>query len=77
MKDYVLRFDITMNNLERMDLIDSLAHLLHDGSSLSLGHWLWFSQLVVQLPSSANFQNYVDVSSVIKKPVHFDNVRMM
>jgi len=40
MKDYVLRFDIAMNNLERMDLIDSLAHLLHDGSSLSLGHWL-------------------------------------
>ena len=40
MKHYVFRLDVSVNDLERMDFIDSFTDLLHDGGSLGFSHRL-------------------------------------
>ena len=66
-----------MNDPQRVDFIDSIAHLLHYIGNSRLSHRLCLTQLVVQLPSRSDLQNDVDVSSIVKKAVHFDYVRMV
>ena len=77
MKHYIFRFDVAVNDLEGMDLVDSFTDLLHDGGGLDFSHGLGLSQLVIELPSCADLKDDVDVGGVIEEPIHLDDVGMV
>jgi hypothetical protein len=70
----VLRLDVTVDNPQRMDLVDRLADLLHNMRDLGLRHGLTTLELVVQLPARAHLQNDIDIVLVREVTVHLDDV---
>lgn len=77
MEDDVLRFDVSMYDPERMDLIDGIAHLLHDEGYPCLRQRLRLLELMVKLPSCSDLQNNVDVDCVVEAAIHLDDIRMI
>ncbi len=74
MEHDVLGLDIAVDDLERVDLVDGLADLLHDGGHPGLWHGFGLLELVVELPAGAHLQNDVDVALVVEVAVHLDDV---
>ena len=77
MKDNVLRLDVAMNNLVRMELIDSLAYLPHDARHFSFRHWLQFFELLEQLAACPHFQQDINIGLIVEETVHSDDIGMI
>ena len=75
--DYdVLGFDIAMDDLLGVDLVDCLADLFHNGRYFLLGERLQLSKVVQELSSCAHLEEDIDVALVVEEAVHFDDVGM-
>ena len=76
MHDYILRFDVPVNNPISMQLLHSRTNLLHVTSRLDLSHRLTSLQLLIQLAIQSHLQHNVYVIFVVETSIHFDNVWM-
>lgn len=72
----VLRFDIPVNNSQRMYLVDCLAHLTHYEGHPCFTQRLCLLELVVELAPRPHFQNNIDICRIIETPIEFDDVWM-
>lgn len=63
-----------MNDPKRVDLVDCLANLLHYKCYSWLRERLRLLQLVIELTSSSNLKNNVDISRVVEAAIHFDYI---
>lgn len=77
MDDYILWFDVTVNDAKRMDFIDRLADLLDYWCDFVLCHGLWSFKLVEELPACSYLKNNIDVVLVIKVAIHLDDIWMI
>lgn len=77
MHNYIFGFDIAVDDVERVDLVDSLADLFHDEGDLGFREGLILLEVLVELPSGAHLQDDVDVCGVIQVAVHLDDVRVI
>ncbi len=74
MKDDIFRFDISVDDSQRVNFVDCLANLAHDESDSSFRERLRLLELVVKLSSRSHLQDDVDVGRVVEAAVHLDNV---
>ena len=65
-----------MDNPQRVNLVDCLTNLLHDRCHFCLCNWLTLFELMLQLSSSANFQDDIDICFIVEKAVHFYDIWM-
>ncbi len=72
MQDYILRFDISMDNPVEMDLFNSVTHLSHRESYIFFCHWGLLFKLVIQLSASSYLHDQVDSRFIIEKTVQFN-----
>lgn len=73
-QDYILKFDISMNNLMFMHVADSFQHLsCNNRSSLFRQRFMSLKQLK-QMPVFSQLQQQVNVRFVTEKGVEFDQV---
>ena len=77
MQDDIFRLDISVNDLARVQLVYRLTDLPHDPGYFGLRHGLQFFKLFKQLPAHGEFHQQIDVYSVVKEPVHSDDVRVV
>lgn len=63
-----------MDDLVRVQLVDCLADLPHDGCHLGLRHRLQFLQLLEQLVAHGQFHEEIDIDVVVEEPVEADDV---
>lgn len=77
MDDYILWFDITMNDTKWMYFVNCLTYLLYYRCDFILCHRLWSFQLMEKLSSCSYLENDIDVVFIIKISIHFDDIRMI
>lgn len=77
MDDYILWFDITMNDTKWMYFVNCLTYLLYYWCDFILCHRLWSFQLMKKLSSCSYLENDIDVVFIIKISIHFDDIRMI
>lgn len=77
MQDYVLWFDVSVDDSEGVDFVDCVADLFHEEGDLGLGLGLGLLEVVVQLAACAYLEDDVDVLVIVEVTVHFDNVRVV
>lgn len=77
MQHNILRFYISMYDSLRMYLVDSLADLFHDRSYLNFGHGLATPELTIQLTTSGDFHDDINICLVVEETVHFNYVWMI
>lgn len=73
----VLRLDVSVNDTQRVDLIDCVADLLHDEGDARLGQRLCLLELMVELSACAHLQNDVDIGGIVEAAVEFDDIGMI
>ena len=76
MHNYILRFDVPMNNPISMQLLHSRTNLLHVTCRLDLSHRLTSLQLLIQLTVQSHLQHNVDMILVVETSIHLDYVWM-
>lgn len=74
MHNDVFRFDIAVDDLGSMQLIDSSANLLHDACYLDFRKRLATLELLEELSAHCYFQDDIDVLLVIETAIKFDDV---
>ena len=77
MENYIFWFYVSVNYFKRVDLVNSITYLTHDEGYSCLWERLRFFELMIELTSSSNFKNNVDVGNIIKAAIHFDDVGMI
>ena len=77
MDDYILWFDITMDDTKWMYFVNCLTYLLYYWCYFILCHRLWSFQLMEELPACSYFENNIDVIFIIKVPIHLDDIWMI
>lgn len=77
MKYNILWFDIPVYDSQRMYLINSITDLFHKKSNLLFRDSLRLFQIMIQLPTSTDLKNDINVSVVIKVAIHFYDVWMV
>lgn len=73
----VLGFQIPMDNMVFMDVVDALANLPDYHFSQVLFHWLVLFKKIIQLAWPTKLQNQVDMSGVSEKRIQFNNIGMV
>lgn len=77
MQDNILWFDVSVDDFEGVNLINSLADLFDIAGYLLLWHRLVFFELVIELSTCSDFQDDVNIGLIIEVSVHFNYVRMV
>jgi hypothetical protein len=76
-QDNVLRLDISVDDPQRMDLVHGFTDLPHNEGDPCLRERLRLLELMIELPSSSNFQYNVDVDCIVEAAIHLDDVGMI
>jgi hypothetical protein len=76
-KNNILWFDVSMNDLIRMQLIDSRYNLPHNMSNFKLRHGHTSMQMLIELSSESDLKNNINIFIILKKPIHFNNIRVI
>jgi hypothetical protein len=74
MQHNILRFDIPMDNSERVNFIYSFTNLSHKPGHFLFRHGLALSYLMVKLSAHSSFQENINIGLIIKEAVHFDDM---
>ena len=77
MQNDILGFDVSVDNLVRVKLINGLTDLSHDAGNFGFGHRLQFFELFEELASHSDLHQKVDIVAIVKKSKHSYYVRMI
>ena len=77
MENYVLWFNIPVDDSVRVEFVDCLTDLAHDGGNFGLRHALMFFELFEELPACPHLKDDVNVDGIIEKAVHSDDIGMI
>lgn len=77
MDDYVFWFDVSVDDAQRVDLVDRVADLLDDRGDFSLLHGLGPFELMEELPACADLKYNEDVRLIVEVAVHLDDIGMV
>lgn len=77
MENNIFWFNVTMDNLIGMQLIDCLTDLPHDRSNPRFRHGLQFFKLFKKLATHSQLKDKIDINSIIKEPIHSHYIRMI
>jgi hypothetical protein len=76
-KNNILWFYISMNDLIWMQLIDSRYNLSHNMSNFKFRHRNTSMQMLIELSTESNLKNNINIFIILKKSIHFNNIRMI
>ena len=75
-KDDVFRFDISMQNFLRVQVMYGIANLIQFTAGLPFLHFLGGFDLFIQGSLLHIFHEDVEIGSITEETIHFDYIRM-
>lgn len=77
MQDYVLGFDVPVDDAVGVDFVDCLTDLLHDKGYPWFREGLWLFQLMIELSSGSHLKDDEYVGGIVKASIELYDVGMI
>ena len=76
-KNDILQFDVTMNNLSLVHIVNSLNDLPHQDRCRFLAKMMTFLKQIVKMTITSQFQEKIDILLITEEIVKFNEIRVI